>query len=104
MKPSFVASWSARPAGDFRVSSESSSDHDKTKLADATKKLLKNWNAGLQTLAPAIKHPDAPTPLVPYGDTWAAGDRLPIPEMDMPAGLPAWMHEQDGWADREGTD
>jgi hypothetical protein len=22
----------------------------------------------------------------------------------MPAGLPAWMHEQDGWAKRTGTD
>jgi uracil-DNA glycosylase len=83
---------------------ESSSDHDKVKLAEATKKLLKNWNVGLQTLAPAIKHPDVPTPLVPYGDSWAEGDRLPIPEIDMPAGLPAWMHQQDGWADRKGTD
>ena len=83
---------------------ESSSKGDKAKLADATKKLLKIWNVGLQTLAPAMKHPDVQTPLVPYGDTWAEGDRLPIPERDIPAGLPSWMHEQDGWADRKGTD
>ena len=83
---------------------ESSSKGDKTKLAAATKKLLRNWNAGLQTLSPAVQHPDVATPLTLYGDTWAAGDRLAIPEADMPAGLPAWMHEQDGWAARLGKD
>ena len=83
---------------------ESSSKNDKTKLAAATKKMPQNWNVGLQTLAPAIRHPDASTPLVDYGDTWADGDRQPIPERDMPAGLPAWMHENDGWAARTGAD
>lgn len=83
---------------------ESSSKGDKAKLAAATKKLLQNWNVGLQTLAGAIQHPDIPTPLVLYGDTWAEGDRQPIPEADMPAGLPPWMHENDGWATRAGKD
>jgi uracil DNA glycosylase superfamily protein len=83
---------------------ESSSKGDKTKLAAATKKMLLNWNTNLQALAPAIKHPDTPTALVLYGDTWANGDRQPIPEADMPAGLPPWMHENDGWATRAGAD
>jgi hypothetical protein len=83
---------------------ESSSKGDKTKLAAATKKMLQNWNDGLAILSPRIQHPDIATPLVLYGDVWADGDRLPIPEMDIPAGLPAWMHKQDGWADRKGTD
>jgi hypothetical protein len=83
---------------------ESSAKGDKAKRAEATTKLLKNWNVGLQTLAPAITHPDSPTPLVPYGDTWADGDRSSVPEFDFPAGLPAWMHEQDGWARRTGKD
>jgi uracil-DNA glycosylase len=83
---------------------ESSSKNDKVKLAAATKKLLENWNVGLQTLAPAVAHPDARRPLVPYGTTWIDGDRLPIPEADFPPGLPAWMHEQDGWAKRSGQD
>lgn len=81
---------------------ESSSKGDRTKLAEATKKMLKNWNLGLQALAPAIAHADAPAPLVLYGDAWADGDRVPIPEIDMPPGLPAWMHLQDGWARRSG--
>ena len=49
-------------------------------------------------------HPDVPTPLALYGDTWAEGDRVGIPEFDLPAGLPGWMHEQDGWAKRTGAD
>jgi hypothetical protein len=83
---------------------ESSSGGDRTKLAEATKKLLRNWNTALEALAPAIQHPDEPRPLVLYGDAWAPGDRLPVPEADLPAGLPAWMGEQDGWAKRSGAD
>jgi hypothetical protein len=66
--------------------------------------MLQNWNAGLQILSPAVKHPDTPKPLALYGETWTDGDRLSIPEIDIPAGLPSWMHENDGWAQRKGTD
>jgi len=83
---------------------ESSSKGDRTKLAAATKKMLQNWNAALQSLSPSLDHPDVPTPFVLYGETWADGDRVPIPEIDYPAGLPAWMREQDGWAKRLGGD
>jgi hypothetical protein len=83
---------------------ESSSGGDKAKLAVATKKLLKNWNAGLQLLAPVIKHPDQATDLALYRDAWADGDRLQIPEIDLPAGLPEWMRLNDGWATRKGGD
>jgi len=105
--------WESTPAGlaskvthvtvTHPTQPESSSKGDKAKLATATKKLLQNWNAGLQSLSPAIAHPDASRPLVLYGSTWAVGDRLPIVEMDLPAGLPSWMREQDGWAKRKGT-
>lgn len=106
--------WKATPAGQASTVAlaavthptqpESSSQGDKTKLAAATKQLLANWNLALQALAPAIQHPDVAGPVVPYGDTWADGDRKPVPESDFPAGLPAWMHEQDGWAKRSGPD
>ena len=82
---------------------ESSSKRDKAKLIAATKKMLQNWNAALQALSPHVRHPDEPTPLVLYGESWADGDRVGIPEFDFPAGLPAWMHEQDGWAKRAGA-
>jgi hypothetical protein len=39
-----------------------------------------------------------------YGSAWADGDRLPLPEMDYPAGLPLWMQANDGWAQRVGKD
>jgi hypothetical protein len=106
--------WKATPAGQAATVAyapvthptqpESSSKGDKTKLAAATKKLLQNWNTALQALSPSLGHPDVPTPLVLYGDSWADGDRVPIPEFDYPAGLPAWMREQDGWAKRVGAD
>jgi hypothetical protein len=105
--------WKATPKGAAFTSAfapithptepESSSKGDKAKLAAATKKMLQNWNTNLQALAPAIQHPDTPTALVLYGDTWADGDRQPIPERDMPAGLPPWMDENDGWATRAGA-
>jgi hypothetical protein len=104
--------WKATPAGastsvafaaiTHPTQPESSSKGDKTLLPAATKKMLANWNIGLTTLSPAIAHPDAARPLVLYGEAWADGDRTPIPERDVPAGLPPWMHENDGWAKRAG--
>jgi len=106
--------WKATPAGQASslvhatvthpTQPESSSRGDKVKLAAATQKLLQNWNAGLQVLSPGLAHPDASLPLVLYGSTWAEGDRLPVPSIDFPAGLPEWMREQDGWAKRAGKD
>jgi uracil DNA glycosylase superfamily protein len=107
------SAWKATPTGQgvtiaqaavtHPTQPESSSKGDRTKLAQATKALLKNWNLGLEALKPAITHPDAPRPLVPYGETWADGERPMVMEEDYPAGLPAWMHD-DGWAKRQGAD
>jgi len=106
--------WRATPAGrsvqvayaavTHPTQPESSSKGDKTKLVAATTRMLQNWNGALQVLAPNVQHPDEPTPWVRYGESWAEGDRVGIPERDLPAGLPAWMHEQDGWANRAGRD
>ena len=106
--------WKATPAGaasgiafaamTHPTQPESSSKGDRTKLAAATKTMLSNWNAALVAVAPSIMHPDVADPHVPYGDAWADGDRVAIPEMDFPAGLPSWMHEGDGWATRTGVD
>lgn len=102
--PAGQASHVAKAAVTHPTQPESSSKGDKTLLAAATEKLLKNWNAALQVLSPAVAHPDAPRPLVLYGSTWTEGDRPPVPEIDFPAGLPTWMRELDGWAKRAGTD
>jgi hypothetical protein len=83
---------------------ESSSKGDKEKLRTATKTMLKKWSEALQTLHSAIAHPDSVKPFQRYGDTWQPGDKVPIPEIDLPPGLPRWMREQDNWARRTGTD
>lgn len=82
---------------------ESPSGGNRVKLAEATARMLSNWNAGLQSVAPSLNHPDAQSPLLLYGEAWTDGDRVPIPEFDFPAGLPPWMHQQDGWAKRVGA-
>ncbi len=82
---------------------ESSSNNDPAKLAQATTALLANWNQGLEAIRPAIQHPDADRPLVPYGQTFAAADKPPIPSFDLPAGTPPWMFAHDGWATRAGA-
>lgn len=70
--------------------------------AENTKQMLTQWSAALQTLHPAVVHKDVPTPLVPYGDAFVAADKVDIPSIDVPAGIPAWMYDDDGWARRVG--
>jgi hypothetical protein len=101
--PSGQASHVAYAAVTHPTQPESSSKGDKAKLAAATAKLLQNWNAALDGLWPAMAHPDVAVAPVAYGTAWADGDRVAIPEADIPAGLPSWMHERDGWAARVGT-
>jgi hypothetical protein len=82
---------------------ESSSKNDQAKLAQATAALLANWNQALQTIRPAIAHPDTHKPLVPYGDAFKAEDKKSIPSLDLPAGTPTWQFALDGWATRIGA-
>ena len=82
---------------------ESSSASGQTTKAEAMAKMLENWNTGLQALAPHITHPDTPTPLQLYGTTLTDADHAPIPEMDLPPGLPPWMRSLKAWASREAT-
>jgi hypothetical protein len=105
--------WKATPAGQSAHAAyahithptqpDSASKGNPTNQAALTKAMLKNWNAGLAALHPAIAHPDTPRPLVPYGDAFAPGDMVDIPEADLPPGLPPWMRGQDAWAQRTGT-
>ena len=77
---------------------EGSSKGDREKLAEATRKLLANWNEALESLAPRISEPDVVHPLKPYGTEFQPEDYREIPEIDVPAGLPSWMsHETATW-------
>jgi uracil-DNA glycosylase len=82
--------------------SASASGH--TTLAAAMKKMLEDWNIGLTKVRAALAHPDADTPLVPFGTTFEVADHEPIPEADLPAGSPPWMRSLKSWASRTGAD
>lgn len=70
--------------------------------AAAIARMLGNWNAALEQLHP-LPSPDKRRPLKPYGDSFRTGEKTPIPDFDLPLGLPEWMRLDDGWADRPGS-
>ncbi len=82
---------------------ESSAGGDPEKLKAGIAAMLHNWNQALAVLHPLIQHADVPGPLVPYGDAFRPGERVEIPEFDVPAGLPDWMRSPAAWADRVGA-
>ncbi len=85
------------------TAAESGAASGQGSYASLVKALLENWNTGLQALHPQISHPDIPTPLALYGDSFQPSDDVAIPPGDLPAGLPAWMRSLEPWADRTGT-
>ena len=107
--------WKATPAGQgvdvaYRhvthpTYPESASAAGQKKKADAMREMLEGWNDAMEGLRPAILHPDVPRDLVPYRHALdKATDLAPIPERDLPAGIPAWMRSLDAWALRRGED
>jgi hypothetical protein len=68
--------------------------------AQLTKKMLEQWNGGLKALRPAITSPDQPIPNTLYGEGFADADKVDIPSFDLSAGIPGWMYDNDGWAER----
>jgi uracil-DNA glycosylase len=69
-----------------------------------TRKMLTEWNKALGKLYPAIIHKDDPTtPPSSYGDAFGGSDKADIPSRDLPAGIPGWMYDNDGWAARKGS-
>ncbi len=82
---------------------ESASASGQTTKAEAFEKMLANWNTGLDALSPHVTNPDTPMPLVHYGSKLEVTDLAPIPERDLPPGLPEWMRSLDAWAARLAT-
>ena len=104
--------WKATPTGKSHsppyqhvthpTQPESSSGGSAAKLKQAIKAMLQNWNQALTQLHPHVAHADVPGPLVPYGDSFKADERIEIPEFDVPAGVPEWMRSPHAWASRVG--
>lgn len=82
---------------------ESASASGQMTKAEAMARMLAGWNVALEELAPRVT-PDAPTELVPYGSALMPHDSAPIPERDLPVGLPSWMRAVEAWALRRGED
>lgn len=104
--------WLATPAGQqadlayqritHPTAPESGAGGDPERYDQAVAAMLGNWNAALERLRPAVRHPDVDRELVPYGERLESEDYGPIPELDLPPGLPAWMRSR-AWADRKGA-
>ena len=70
--------------------------------AAATRALLENWNAALETLHP-LSNPDRERTLRRYGEAYKPDEKRAIPDFDVPPWAPEWMRANDGWAERPGT-
>jgi hypothetical protein len=70
--------------------------------AAAIARMLQNWNGALQSLHP-LQHPDRSRKLRLYGSSFAAGEKVEIPDFDVPPWAPEWMRLNDGWAERPGS-
>jgi hypothetical protein len=81
---------------------EASSKGDAAKKAEATKKMLAEWNGALERLDGTLGARDVQRPLVLYGTELAPEDRAAIPDFDLPAGAPSWWSSLKTWAVRTG--
>jgi hypothetical protein len=82
---------------------ESASRSGQITKTEAFKRLCESWNAALDSLH-GIVTADAPVPLRHYGETITDDDLAPIPDVDLPVGLPPWMGALEAWASRSGED
>ena len=104
-------SWQDRRAGRARelrfealphpTYPEGSSGGDRSRLLAAMRELLGQWNGALRRLHPTLRQPDVHRELEPY-DVRRWAETVPIPERDLPAGVPAWMRSLAVWAERRG--
>jgi len=81
---------------------ESASASGQATKAAAMARLCRSWNAALDVLHARVTA-DEPVPLRHYGDVLGPDDVAPIPERDLPPGLPEWMRDLRAWARRTGA-
>jgi hypothetical protein len=79
---------------------ESASRSGQRTREEAMKETLHGWNDALEAFRPIVRAETARQPL--YADDLTDGDLAPIPEADLPPGVPAWMRSLDAWAARRG--
>lgn len=82
---------------------EAASSAGSVTKAEGFRRLCTSWNAAVDALHGVVT-PDTPVPLRHYAEAITREDLAPIPEIDLPAGLPPWMRDIDPWAGRTGPD
>lgn len=80
---------------------EGASRSGSKRKADAMREMLAGWNTAIAVLRPRIA-PDVEGVPPPYGEKLTPADLAPIPERDLPPGLPPWMRALEAWATRLG--
>jgi hypothetical protein len=83
---------------------ESASAAGQKTKAEAMREMLAAWNDALQSLRPSICHPEVGDGPIPYGEELRPDDLAPIPDIDLPPGVPVWMRSLEAWAARLGPD
>ena len=59
--------------------------------------MLRQWSGALARLHPKITRKDvSTTPLTLYAGAFIDTDKVDIPSIDLPAGIPRWMYDDDG--------
>lgn len=101
--PSGAASQAAYATVRHPTYPESASASGTITKAEAFQRLCDSWNTALDALHGVVT-PDLAVPLTHYGSTITREDLAPIPDVDLPAGLPPWMGGLDAWAARTGPD
>ena len=109
------ATWRATPSGSaadvvYRhvthpTYPESASAAGQITYAEALASMVAGWNDALAELRPAVGEAEVEPASPSYGTSLDPGrDLAPIPERDLPPGVPAWMRSLDPWAERAGED
>ena len=84
---------------------ESASAAGQISYDEAMSSMLAGWNDALEDLRTAAGDPEVEPAFPTYGTALdPERDLAPIPERDLPAGLPTWMRSLDAWAERSGAD
>jgi uracil-DNA glycosylase len=83
---------------------ESASAAGQKTKAEAMREMLAAWNDALASLRPSICNPEVGDEPEPYGEELRPEDLAPIPDIDLPPGVPLWMRSLEAWAARLGPD
>jgi uracil-DNA glycosylase len=76
----------------------------RAQVKTAIKAMLAAWNTAIVALRAVVtRDPDGSADFAPFGSAFLKAELPLVPAFDLPAGTPAWMQGESGWATRSGT-